>query len=56
MIVELCEKGTPMFNAIAVINALQRESSALKKQEILQRCKDNEDFRKLLYYALNKSS
>ena len=41
-----------MLAAITAINALQRESSTLKKQEILRRFKDNEDFRKLLYYAL----
>lgn len=42
-----------MLGAITAINALQRESSTLKKQEVLRRCKDDEDFRKLLYYALN---
>lgn len=42
-----------MLGAITAINALQRESSTLKKQEVLRRFKDNEDFRKLLYYALN---
>lgn len=42
-----------MQNAIAAITALQHESGALKKQEILRQFKDNEDFCKLLYYALN---
>lgn len=42
-----------MLDAIAVINAIQRESSTLKKQEVLRAFKDDENFRKLLYYALN---
>ena len=32
---------------------LQHESGSIKKQEILRENKDNEDFRRLLYYALN---
>lgn len=42
-----------MFDAIMALCALQQESSALKKQEMLRQYKDNEHFRKLLYYALN---
>lgn len=42
-----------MQSAIEAINVLRHESGALKKQEILREFKDNEDFRKLLYYALN---
>ena len=42
-----------MFDAITALCALQQESSTLKKQEMLRRYKDNEHFRKLLYYALN---
>lgn len=42
-----------MLDAIAAINAIRRESSTLKKQEVLRTFKDDEDFRKLLYYALN---
>lgn len=42
-----------MLDAIAKINALKRESGTLKKQEILQQYKNDEDFCKLLYYALN---
>ncbi len=42
-----------MFDAIMALCALQQESSRLKKQEMLQRYKDNEHFCKLLYYALN---
>ena len=42
-----------MLSAIEAINVLRHESGALKKQEILREFKDNEDFRKLLYYALN---
>lgn len=42
-----------MKSAIEAINVLRHESGALKKQEVLQEFKDNEDFRKLLYYALN---
>lgn len=42
-----------MLSAIEAINVLRHESGALKKQEILRGFKDNADFRKLLYYALN---
>lgn len=42
-----------MLDAIKAINELQNESSLLKKREILRKFKDDEDFRKLLYYALN---
>ena len=42
-----------MKSAIEAINVLRHESGALKKQEVLREFKDNEDFRKLLYYALN---
>ena len=42
-----------MLDAIATINALKRESGTLKKQEILRQHKNDEDFCKLLYYALN---
>lgn len=42
-----------MLGAIVAIYALKCESSTLKKQEVLRECKGNEDFRKLLYYALN---
>lgn len=42
-----------MLGAIAAIDALKRESSTLKKQEILRQYKDDEDFCRLLYYALN---
>lgn len=42
-----------MLSAIEAINVLRHESGALKKQEILRGFKDNENFRKLLYYALN---
>ena len=42
-----------MKSAIEAINVLRHESGALKKQEVLRELKDNEDFRKLLYYALN---
>lgn len=42
-----------MLSAIEAINVLRHESGALKKQEILREFKDNADFRKLLYYALN---
>lgn len=42
-----------MHDAIRHVLALQRESGALKKQEILREHKDDEYFKKLLYYALN---
>jgi DNA ligase-1 len=42
-----------MIRAISQITALQQVSSTNKKLQILQKFKDNEDFRKLLYYALN---
>lgn len=42
-----------MLDAITAIMALQDTSSTLKKQEVLRKFSGNEDFRKLLYYALN---
>lgn len=42
-----------MHDAIRHVLALQRENGALKKQEILREHKDDEYFKKLLYYALN---
>ena len=42
-----------MFDAICLINALQNASGSLKKQEILRLGSEDENFRKLLYYALN---
>ena len=39
--------------AVEQLLRLQQESGSIKKQAILQENKDNEDFRKLLYYALN---
>lgn len=42
-----------MFNAICLINALQNAPGSLKKQEVLRLGSENENFRKLLYYALN---
>lgn len=42
-----------MSNAISIITHLQNVNSTIQKMEILREFKDNEDFRKLLYYALN---
>lgn len=42
-----------MGDAIAVIRCLQRVKGANKKQEVLREFQGDEDFRKLLYYALN---
>lgn len=42
-----------MFDAICLINALQNASGSLKKQEILRLGSEDENFCKLLYYALN---
>lgn len=42
-----------MFEAITLINCLQQTSGSIKKMQFLETFKDNEDFRKLLYYALN---
>ena len=42
-----------MQGAIAKIKELQAVTGANQKQEILRRYKDDEDFCKLLYYALN---
>ena len=42
-----------MFEAICLINALQNVTGSLKKQEVLRLGSENENFRKLLYYALN---
>lgn len=39
--------------AVEQLLRLQQESGSIKKQAILRENKDNEDFRKLLYYALN---
>lgn len=42
-----------MLGAITAINCLQRVSGSTKKIQVLREFKDDEDFRKLLYYALN---
>lgn len=42
-----------MKAAVEQLLRLQHESGSIKKQEILRENKDNEDFRRLLYYALN---
>ena len=42
-----------MLDAICLINALQNAPGPLKKQEVLRLGSENENFRKLLYYALN---
>lgn len=42
-----------MLDAICLINALQNAPGSLKKQEVLRLGSENENFRKLLYYALN---
>lgn len=42
-----------MNQAISLLLELQRESGALRKQQILKEHKNNEEFRRLLYYALN---
>lgn len=42
-----------MFEAVCLINALQNASGSIKKQEVLRFGSENENFRKLLYYALN---
>lgn len=42
-----------MQYAIAKIKELQVATGSNKKQEVLRRYKDDENFRKLLYYALN---
>lgn len=42
-----------MFEAICLINALRHTTGSIKKQDILRIGKENENFRKLLYYALN---
>ena len=39
--------------AVEQLLRLQQESGSIKKQAILRENKDNEDFRRLLYYALN---
>ena len=38
--------------AVEQLLRLQQESGSIKKQAILRENKDNEDFRRLLYYAL----
>lgn len=42
-----------MIDAIKQVIAVQNAHGLLKKQEIIEANKDNEDFKKLLYYALN---
>lgn len=42
-----------MFEAITLINCLQQASGSIKKMQILREFQNNEDFRRLLYYALN---
>lgn len=42
-----------MNQAMFLLLELQRESSTLKKQQILRGHKDDEEFKRLLYYALN---
>lgn len=42
-----------MNQAMFLLLELQRESGALKKQQILREHKDDEEFKRLLYYALN---
>lgn len=42
-----------MLDTIAQIYCLQNMVGSIKKLEVLREFKDNEDFRKLLYYALN---
>lgn len=42
-----------MRTAVEQLLLLKRESGSIKKQQVLRKFKDNEDFRKLLYYALN---
>lgn len=42
-----------MLDTIAQIYCLQNMVGSIKKMEVLRKFKDNEDFRKLLYYALN---
>lgn len=42
-----------MNQAIFLIQELQKENSALKKQQLLREHKENEKFCRLLYYALN---
>ena len=42
-----------MLETIAQIYCLQNMVGSIKKMEVLREFKDNEDFRKLLYYALN---
>lgn len=41
------------LETIAQIYCLQNVVGSIKKMEVLRKFKDNEDFRKLLYYALN---
>jgi len=42
-----------MIDAIAAINCLQQTSGSIKKTQVLREFSGNENFRKLLYYALN---
>lgn len=42
-----------MWDAIAQINCLQQVSGSIKKMQVLREFQDNEDFRRLLFYALN---
>lgn len=42
-----------MLEAITQINCLQEASGSIKKTQILREFQGNENFRKLLYYALN---
>lgn len=42
-----------MLDTITQIRCLQNSVGSIKKMEVLREFKDNEDFRKLLYYALN---
>lgn len=42
-----------MCEAVSLINALKAANGSIDKQRVLRAGQENEDFRKLLYYALN---
>ena len=42
-----------MLEAITLMGCLQRANGSIEKMRVLREFKDNDGFRKLLYYALN---